>query len=356
MSHAHHIAEFWSNIVSQAYYSNASDIHIEPRNQSTLIRFRVDGLLQSHIETQTNFHETLVAYIKIQSDLDIAEKRLPQDGSFRIYLESNRIDCRISSIPSIHGEKIVARLLPNAGHPLEISKLNLSDQQKSWIYKALNSSQGLILVTGPTGSGKTRTLFSFLNYLNDGTRNISSVEDPIEIQLDGITQIAINELSGMTFEVALRALLRQDPDIIMIGEIRDFTTASIAITAAQTGHLVLASLHTNSALDAIQRLLSLGCDRNLIASTLLLSSSQRLIRRSRQTNLNSISQGRIDVHEVIPFNMEMRHALAKSDELENLYSIAKSKNICFLNEMIQQFVEDGTLESQHANSYCNFFE
>ena len=356
MSHAHHIAKFWSDIVSQAYYSNASDIHIEPRNQSTLIRFRVDGLLQPHLETQSNFHETLVAYIKIQSDLDIAEKRLPQDGSFQIYLESNRIDCRISSIPSIYGEKIVARLLPNTGHPLEISKLNLSDQQASWIYKALNSSQGLILVTGPTGSGKTRTLFSFLNYLNDGTRNISSVEDPIEIQLNGITQIAINELSGMTFEVALRALLRQDPDIIMIGEIRDFTTASIAITAAQTGHLVLASLHTNSALDAIQRLLSLGCDRNLIASTLLLSSSQRLIRRSCHTKENKGNPGRIDVHEVIPFNMEMRHALSYSDELTNLYSIAKSKNIGFLNEMIKQFIEDGILESTHANSYCDFFE
>lgn len=369
MPDENHVAEFWTNTVLQAYRFNATDIHIEPRIHSTLIRFRVDGQLQHYAETPSQLHDHLISYIKIKANLDIAEKRLPQDGSYRIDITTdskNSIDCRLSSIPTIYGEKVVARLLPDSMHELNLANLNLDTKQRESIYWALESNQGLILVTGPTGSGKTRTLFSCLNHLNDGTRNISTVENPVEIQLHGLNQTSINEQAGLSFDIALRALLRQDPDVLLIGEIRDSATAHIAITAAQTGHLVLASLHTNSALDAIHRLSSLGCNHRLLAQSLLLVSSQRLIRlRCKACKGNSskircetcaAGTGRIDVHEMIPFTTEMRQVLFRTIEPDALRNTARSQGIQFLSETISNLVNNDVLDVQHAGTFLRFFE
>jgi len=309
------IIRTWHEIAVNALESRASDIHIEAGSQATLVRIRVDGLLQVQAQFEIQLHERLITRIKILARLDIAEKRLPQDGRLLIGPDFSRpnVDCRVSILPTLYGEKAVVRILPNCIHDLAIEQVGLLPEQLAIFQDALNEVNGLILVTGPTGSGKTRTLYSCLRTLNQSHRNLCSIEDPIEIRLPGVNQVAYHPRSGLDFPTIIRALLRQDPDVIMIGEIRDSATAQLAIQAAQTGHLVLSTLHTRNARGALTRLKSLGLDQESLESCLRSVSSQRLVRKICQQCLNqSIEEasqcrvckgtghhGRIGVHEVL---------------------------------------------------------
>ena len=312
------IIRTWYEIAAHALDTRASDIHIEAGTLATLIRVRVDGLLQIQSHYPIEFHDRLITRIKVLARLDIAEKRLPQDGRLCIGHDFSKpnIDCRVSILPTLHGEKAVIRILPSCVDDLNLQELGLLSDQLEIFQQALAQSSGLILVTGPTGSGKTRTLYSCLRQLNQDHRNLCSIEDPIEIRLAGVNQVAYHPKAGLDFSTIIRALLRQDPDVIMIGEIRDTATAHLAIQAAQTGHLVLSTLHTRNATGAVPRLKNLGVDQESIESCLLSVSSQRLVRKTCQDCLNhnvitktqcstckgSAYFGRIGVHEVLSKN------------------------------------------------------
>ncbi|OCG03082.1 GspE/PulE family protein [Gilliamella sp. wkB112] len=262
-------------ILLDALVKRASDIHFEPYQHSYRIRMRIDGVLQDMLAPPLTLAKQIAARLKIMAKLNIAEQRLPQDGQLII----DHYAMRIATLPVLNGEKIVLRVMDSYQNKLTIEDLGLTEQHLAIFYKILNNPQGLILVTGPTGSGKTITLYSGLKILNQTERNICSVEDPIEIPLEGINQTPVNLKAGLTFAVILRAFLRQDPDIMMIGEIRDKETAEIAIQAAQTGHLVLSTLHTNSSIEAITRLNQMGIENYLLASSLKLVIAQRLVRK-----------------------------------------------------------------------------
>ena len=309
------IIRIWYEIALQAIDSRASDIHIEAGISGTLVRLRVDGLLQEHAHHPLELHERLITRIKILARLDIAEKRLPQDGRLTIGRDFSKpdIDCRVSLLPTLYGEKAVIRILPNRIEELALDQLGLLSEQLAIFKNALGQTHGLILVTGPTGSGKTRTLYSCLQTLNQTHCNVCSVEDPIEIRLPGINQVSYHPRAGLDFSTIIRALLRQDPDVIMIGEIRDKASAELAIQAAQTGHLVLSTLHTRNARGALARLHALGIDREAIESCIRSISSQRLVQRicTHCQNKVSVSSelcrlcngtgyfGRLGVHEVL---------------------------------------------------------
>ena len=314
------IIRTWYEIAAHALDARASDIHIEAGIQTTLIRIRVDGLLQIQSHYPIEFHDRLITRIKVLGRLDIAEKRLPQDGRLSIGHDFSKpnIDCRVSILPTLHGEKAVIRILPSCLEELDLHEIGLLTDQLETFQQVLSQSNGLILVTGPTGSGKTRTLYSCLRQLNQSHRNLCSIEDPIEIRMAGVNQVAYHPRAGLDFPTIIRALLRQDPDVIMIGEIRDAATAHLAIQAAQTGHLVLSTLHTRNARGAIPRLKHLGIDQGSLESCLLSVSSQRLVRKTCHQcialNSNDRSQcvsckgsgyfGRIGVHEVLnTFNL-----------------------------------------------------
>jgi len=274
------LVRFINNLLLEAITLHASDIHFEPYESVYRVRLRIDGLLREITRPPVKLGTRLAARMKIMAHLDIAEKRVPQDGRIRIRLPGKRnIDVRVNSIPTVWGEKIVMRILDPLSNNLNIDSLGMEPLQKEAYLQALQKQQGLILVTGPTGSGKTLTLYSGLNYLNSAMKNISTVEDPVEITVEGINQLAINAKTGLSFSCALRAILRQDPDIIMLGEVRDLDTAEIVIRAAQTGHLVLTTLHTLSAAASLNRLHNMGIPSYNLASTLDLIVAQRLARR-----------------------------------------------------------------------------
>lgn len=266
---------FIDKLLQTAITQKVSDIHLEGCLNEYRIRYRKDGLLKTIRTIPLNAAIRIITAIKLKANLDIAEKRLPQDGSFK----RNKVDLRISTCPTISGEKLVIRILNNDLTHLSIDNLNLNIGEKDIFIEALNKPQGLILVTGPTGSGKTTTLYSALQYLNQEQKNVVSIEDPIEMHITGINQIAINTKANLDFSTILRAILRQDPDVIMIGEIRDSKTAEIAIKAALTGHLVLSTLHANNAIESITRLLNLGINQHDLAKALSLIIAQRLVRK-----------------------------------------------------------------------------
>ena len=266
-------------ILVQALKEKASDIHIEPFEKSIKLRYRVDGNLIEASSPPKSLQLPMASRIKILAGLDIAERRLPQDGRFRIRVAGKEIDLRISFLPTIYGEKIVIRILDKSALSGSIDMLGLDDRTFGLFKKAIDAPHGMILVTGPTGSGKTTTLYSVLQELNSPEYNIVTVEDPVEYQLVGINQVAVKAEVGLTFASALRSILRQDPDIVMIGEIRDQETADIAVKAALTGHQVLSTLHTNDAAGAISRLDDMGIEPFLISSSVLLTCAQRLVRR-----------------------------------------------------------------------------
>ena len=265
--------------ITKAVKARASDIHLEPFENKLSIRFRVDGVLKEVLQYQKNITQMIISRIKIMSKLDISERRLPQDGRISISVGKRDIDLRVSTLPSSFGERVVLRILEKDKTHIQLDQLGFSDEILKNFRKNLGKNEGIILVTGPTGSGKTTSLYSGLKEISDRSQNILTIEDPVEYALEGIGQTQVNSKTGLTFAKGLRAILRQDPDIVMVGEIRDKETAEIAIQASLTGHLVLSTVHTNSAVNAITRLRDMGIEPYLLSSSLIFVLSQRLVRK-----------------------------------------------------------------------------
>lgn len=274
------IVRFVNKVLVDAIKKGASDIHFEPYENDYRVRLRIDGILKQAAKMPVKLNTRITARLKVMAQLDIAEKRVPQDGRIKLNLsKTKQIDFRVSTLPTLFGEKVVLRILDGSAAKLGIDKLGYEEEQKKLFLEAIQKPYGMVLVTGPTGSGKTVSLYTALNILNDEIRNISTVEDPVEIRVPGINQVQMNVKRGMTFAAALRSFLRQDPDVVMVGEIRDLETAEIAIKAAQTGHMVLSTLHTNDAPQTISRLMNMGVAPYNITSSVTLVIAQRLARR-----------------------------------------------------------------------------
>jgi len=272
------IIRFINAVLTEAVKENASDVHIEPYENRLNVRFRVDGVLREVLQTRRALAPLVVSRIKVMSRLDIAEKRLPQDGRISLRIAGRAVDVRVSTMPSGHGERVVLRLLDKQAGRLDLTSLGMDDDSREKMDRLIHKPHGIILVTGPTGSGKTTTLYAALERINDNSRNIMTVEDPIEYFIDGIGQTQVNTKVEMTFARGLRAILRQDPDVVMVGEIRDLETAEIAVQASLTGHLVLSTLHTNTASGAVTRLRDMGVEPFLLSSSLIGVLAQRLVR------------------------------------------------------------------------------
>jgi len=368
-------ADILNHTLLQALHQRASDIHIEPTENGCQIRLRIDGVLYLQPPLTVASGATLIARLKVLGNLDIAERRLPQDGQFTVELANESVSFRMATLPCSGGEKIVLRLLHQVQQALEIGQLGMNEDQQRRFSGVLNQPQGLILVTGPTGSGKTVTLYTALQARNTPDVNICSVEDPIEIPLAGLNQTQINPRAGLTFQSVLRALLRQDPDIIMVGEIRDGETAEIAIKAAQTGHLVLSTLHTNSTTETLIRLQQMGVARWMISSALSLVIAQRLVRRlcphcrkdaSRHAELPRTVwprplprwqpggcdrcyhgyYGRVALFEVLEIDNTLRQAIASGENSEVIEASARQGGMTSIFEHGCMAIEQGltTLE------------
>jgi type IV pilus assembly protein PilB len=363
------IIHFWQNVVNQALQIGASDIHVEPENGVSHIRLRVDGHLKHLTSSPSNWHERIASRIKILGRLDIAEKRLPQDGQMLIGFQESTptIDCRISTLPTLHGEKIVLRILNKSADGLNLDMLGFTERQLIDIKHALSRQQGFMLVTGPTGSGKTHTLYSCLRELMDGSKNLTSIEDPVEMQLKGVNQVHINEKAGLRFDTALRALMRQDPDVIMVGEIRDLKTAEVAFQAAETGHLVLATLHANNAPSAIWRLKQLGVGIDQLANNLICITAQRLVRlfcsccagKSVLENEQLCHvcdgtgfKGRTGIHQVLPINLDLRILIESGATLTTINDYCRLNQIIDLQDSAQILVEKGITSQAEAMRYA----
>jgi len=273
------VVKFTNSVLAEAVNRRSSDIFIEPEEQALRVRFRVDGMLQEGVSTAKAMHVGVVSRVKVMSDLDIAEHRIPQDGRFKVKVRGKEIDFRVSVLPTYFGEKVVLRVLDKSQAVLDIEKLGFEPEPLADLKKAAGHPHGMIIICGPTGAGKTTTLYSVLKLIDSPEKNIVTVEDPVEFQLEGINQVSIRPEVKLTFAAALRSILRQDPDIIMVGEIRDGETADVAIKAALTGHLVLSTLHATTATGSITRLLNMGIEPFLITSSVLLAGSQRLVRK-----------------------------------------------------------------------------
>lgn len=335
-------------IIEEAIEKGASDIHFEPYQDKYRIRYRLDGYLKEQYTLATETATRITARLKILAQIDSSERRLPQDGRIAAsYQPAQALDLRVSTCPTVYGEKIVVRILDKAANVLSIKDLAMSNRSESMFLSQLNKPQGLILVTGPTGSGKTITLYSALHYLNSPIRNISTAEDPVEITMPGINQVPIQPKIGLHFSTILRAFLRQDPDVIMLGEIRDTETAEIAAQAALTGHLVLSTLHTNSAVESITRLCDLSIPVFNIAASLRLVIAQRLVRKlcihcKKQEGNRFIPigcshchqgyKGRIGLFECLPISPFLANLLRKTTNTDMLLAQAKKEGFVTLYE------------------------
>ncbi len=330
-------------VLSEAIKSNASDIHIEPYEKNLSIRFRVDGILKEILSPSSRIASLLNARIKVMANLDIAEKRVPQDGRISLKLGEKWVDLRVSTLPSNYGERIVLRLLDKSEAKFNLDDLGMPAGQKEVFTKSLSQNNGIILVTGPTGSGKTTTLYAGLNLLNDQSRNILTVEDPIEYAVDGIGQTQVNNKVGMTFAAGLRAILRQDPDVVMVGEIRDKETAEIAIQASLTGHLVLSTIHTNDTLGAITRLIDMGVEPYLLASSLRTIISQRLVRKLSSDG--ETYSGRQGIFEILDIDQNVKELINDDFSEKKVRDIIDPQHD-FLEESGQKLIQEGvtTLE------------
>ncbi len=336
------VKEFVQHLILSAIEKKASDIHFEPYEKYYRVRFRLDGLLCEMANAPLALHERISAYLKVMAHLDTAERRLPQDGRFQSTGSNGQsIDCRMSTCPTVNGEKIVIRLLHRSSMQRDVDTLGLNAQQKELLLNALKQPQGMIFVTGPTGSGKTVTLYTALHYLNHPERNISTIEEPVEIKLPGINQVGVNLKAGLTFSKAVRAFLRQDPDVIMIGEIRDLETAQIAVSAAQTGHLVLSTLHANGAVETIARMIHMGIPSFQIADSIRLIIAQRLARKlckhCRAPGIGCSSchrgyKGRIGLFEILPITPEFCDHIASGMDPVSLYQSARKAGMMSLRE------------------------
>lgn len=354
-------------LFSQAIKQKASDIHIETYENNVLVRMRIDGVLQESLEIQRGIAPLVISRVKVMAKLDIAEKRIPQDGRIALRVGGNNIDVRVSTLPSNHGERIVLRILDRQAVELNLSLLGMPDKTLITIRNIISQPHGILLVTGPTGSGKTTSLYAMLSELNLVSRNILTIEDPIEYDLPGIGQTQVNSKVGMTFAKGLRAILRQDPDVVMIGEIRDLETAEIAVQASLTGHLVIATLHTNSALGSLTRLHDMGVESFLISSSIVGLLAQRLVRRlcnhckvkhklrddekelmgiNAKDKVSAIYEplgcdrcnqlgyrGRMGIYELIPMDETLRGMIHRNESTQNIES--------YLRPMVPNIRQDG---------------
>ena len=341
-------------LLSQAVREGASDIHVEPFESYSVVRFRVDGTLRDVVRPPRGLHPALVSRIKIMANLDIAEKRLPQDGRIMLRLGGRPVDVRVSTLPTGHGERAVLRLLDKERGRLEPEKLGLAPDTLATLDRLVKQPHGIVLVTGPTGSGKTTTLYAMLSRLDPASANIMTVEDPIEYDLEGIGQTQVNARIDMNFARALRAILRQDPDIIMIGEIRDLETAQIAVQASLTGHLVLATLHTNDSAAAVTRLLDMGIEPFLLSSSLLGILAQRLLRKlcqdCRGAGCPTCGQvgylGRTGVYELLEIDDALRAAIHAGEGEQRLRELARAKGFRTLHEDGARWVSAGVTSAE----------
>ena len=338
-----------NSILKQAIHAEASDIHLEAFERKSVVRFRVDGNLRDIVDMRRDLHAALVSRIKIMASLDIAEKRMPQDGRISLRIGGQAIDIRVSTLPTSHGERVVMRLLEKNYERLDLKTLGMADDTFTSFDQLIHRPHGIVLVTGPTGSGKTTTLYGALLRLRNKTNNIMTVEDPIEYNLDGIGQTQVNSRIDMSFARALRAILRQDPDIVMIGEIRDIETAQIAVQASLTGHLVLATLHTNDAPSAVTRLIDMGIEPFLLSSTLLGVLGQRLVRLKCQACQGagcticgeSGYSGRAGIYELMSTNetiKELIHNRAAESEIRKQAAVNGMRSLA---EDCQRWVDSG---------------
>ena len=369
-----------SAILYAASTKRASDVHIEPQGEATTVRIRVDGVLRELTHIPLELQASVVSRVKILSDMDIAERRTPQDGRFLVKISDRNLDLRVSTLPTHYGEKVVMRLLDPASTRVAFSELGISEEASKLLDATLASPQGMLLVTGPTGSGKTTTLYAALNFLRSPTVNIITVEDPIEYKIEDVNQVQINPKAGLTFATCLRSILRQDPNVIMVGEIRDAETAEIALQSAQTGHLVLSTLHTNDSVSAITRLLDLGTPAFLVASSVSTVIAQRLVRRLCQCRNeapmsneqasrflaagivdfgnkiyipagcplcdNSGFKGRMGIYELLVLDEQIRAAVRSGMRDEEIRNMARSGGMRLMQEEALEKVKQGvtTLE------------
>jgi type IV pilus assembly protein PilB len=364
------IVRLVNQILTNAVIQRASDIHIDPQETKVVVRYRVDGVLRNERVLPRNMQSVLTARIKIMSNLDITEHRVPQDGRIKLNLDFHPVDLRVSTLPTVYGEKIVMRLLDMGSTLNDLNKLGFNSLNMKRFTEMIEKPTGIVLITGPTGSGKSSTLYAALNKLNSEAVNIITVEDPVEYQLEGINQIQVNTNVGMTFAAGLRSILRQDPNIIMVGEIRDKETAEVAIRASLTGHLVLSTLHTNDSIGTVTRLIDMGVEPFLLASSLSGIVAQRLVRKvcrdcaeiqepskreieifakrgmkiekiNRGKGCSSCSmtgyKGRLALHEVLVINDEMSRAMMNGESFQKLKELANRNKTIFL-------LDDGLLK------------
>lgn len=366
------IVKFVNSLIFNAISLNASDIHIEPAKKNTKIRIRVDGQLIEQMEINSAGHNNIVTRVKIMAKMDISEKRIPQDGRIEIQEKDTIIDMRVSSVPTVLGEKIVIRILGGMGGLVQNRTLGLSPKNAERFNKIIKSPSGLVLVCGPTGSGKTTTLYSMLKSVNKSTVNIITIEDPVEYMIDGISQIQVNTKIGLTFSEGLRSILRQDPDIVMLGEIRDSETAQIAVKSSITGHFVLSTIHTNSASGTIPRIIDMGIEPYLLASSIVGIISQRLlkvlcpkckfeyfstkeemeylgikypVRIYKATGCEECSQtgykGRIAVYEILPITKAIKEMVCKNFSESEIEKLAIQEGMITLKEDGTEYVLNG---------------
>lgn len=347
------IIRLLNSLIERAIKTEASDIHIEPFEKETKVRMRIDGVIMEYVTIQRNIHAPLIARIKILSNLDIAEKRIPQDGHFRVKINDSFVNIRVSVLPTVFGEKAVLRIMAATGHLEHADHFGMDDFSYNQFLPMLNYPNGIIYITGPTGSGKSTTLYMVLEYLSGRHVNISTIEDPVEKNLPDINQTQVNPVAGLTFDVGLRALMRQDPDIIMVGETRDGETAGTSVRAAITGHMVLSTLHTNDAVSSIVRLEDMGVETYLVANSLVGLVAQRLVRKvcphcARQmetteqerlflgedvrvvtrgtgcTRCNNTGyKGRVAVHEILAINNDIRRMIINHTSIEEITRYAR---------------------------------
>jgi general secretion pathway protein E len=345
-------------LLTQALREGASDIHIEPFEQVSVVRFRIDGALRDIVRPRKAIHASLISRIKIMAQLDIAEKRLPQDGRIALRIGGRAVDVRVSTLPTGHGERAVLRLLDKEAGRLDLNHLGMSDTAQQQFDHLIAQPHGIVLVTGPTGSGKTTTLYAALSRLNSSSTNILTVEDPIEYELQGVGQTQVNARIEMTFAKALRAILRQDPDVIMIGEIRDLETAQIAVQASLTGHLVLATLHTNDAAAAVTRLLDMGIEPFLLSSSLLGVVAQRLVRKLcddckrfdgqawHAVGCDKCGQtgyhGRVGIYELLMTTDQIRSQIHNQASEADIRSAAQKDGMQTMREDGERWLANGT--------------
>ncbi|HOO59258.1 MAG TPA: type IV-A pilus assembly ATPase PilB [Candidatus Mcinerneyibacteriales bacterium] len=362
------VVKLVQQLIAKAVMDRASDIHIEPYEKTVRVRFRVDGTLQTVLEPPKKLQNAIISRIKILSKLDIAERRLPQDGRSKFKVSKNKVvDLRVSTLPTVFGEKVVMRILDKENLRLDMTKLGFEKDDEEKFKKAISAPYGMVLVTGPTGSGKTTTLYSALSSLNQVDVNIMTAEDPVEFNLKGINQVNVHSEIGLTFAASLRSFLRQDPDIILVGEIRDFETAEIAIKAALTGHLVLSTLHTNDAPSTVNRMINMGVEPFLIASSTVLVLAQRLMRtlcpackeEYRPTDAELVSlgitreeaasikfyqkrgcpscnnsgyKGRVAIYEVMPMSENLRRVVLERGSVLDIKEVARREGLRTLRE------------------------